>query len=175
MSVIFIAGVYGVGKSTVCDKLSESLNIPHYSASDIISKSNGEKYGRNKAVSDANSNQNILINEVEDILKKHEKIILSGHFCIFDKNQNVIELPTFVYEKIYLEKIILLEKDLSTIVGNLSIRDDKKYISSNISELQKMEKESAVKVSKYNNVPLYIYELLYSEADLKYLINMIGG
>mgnify|MGYP003308010611 CR=1 FL=1 len=46
--IIFVAGTYGVGKSTLCDKLSERLNIPSYSSGDLISEINGETYGANK-------------------------------------------------------------------------------------------------------------------------------
>lgn len=40
--VIFIAGVYGVGKSTICNNLNKSLGIPAYSSSKLISEINGE-------------------------------------------------------------------------------------------------------------------------------------
>lgn len=41
-STIFIAGVYGTGKSTMCTALSERLHIPAFSAGDLISMMNGE-------------------------------------------------------------------------------------------------------------------------------------
>ena len=43
MGVIFVAGSYGVGKSTLCEKLSYRMDLPFYSASDLISEVNGEK------------------------------------------------------------------------------------------------------------------------------------
>lgn len=46
--IIFVAGIYGVGKSTLCERLSISIGIPCYSAGDLISAINGEIYGRNK-------------------------------------------------------------------------------------------------------------------------------
>lgn len=60
MSTIFIAGVYGTGKSTVCSALSKELCIPAFSAGDLISSINGEQYGANKTVSDKNNNQVLL-------------------------------------------------------------------------------------------------------------------
>lgn len=41
--IIFIAGSYGVGKTTICNQLSKSLKIKAYSASDLISKQNNEQ------------------------------------------------------------------------------------------------------------------------------------
>lgn len=37
MGTIFLAGIYGVGKSTLANKLSIRTNIPNYSAGDLIS------------------------------------------------------------------------------------------------------------------------------------------
>ena len=65
--VIFVAGVYGVGKSTLCEKLSKELSIPFYSSGDLISKVNGELYGANKVVKDKSKNQNIISEPVEEI------------------------------------------------------------------------------------------------------------
>lgn len=65
MGVIFVAGVYGVGKTTICDRLSLEMGLPHYSASDLITKRIGEKYGENKVVSNVDNNQINLINAVK--------------------------------------------------------------------------------------------------------------
>ena len=59
--IYFFAGIYGVGKSTLCQKLSQITSIPFYSAGDLISEINGEIYGASKAVKDKNKNQDILI------------------------------------------------------------------------------------------------------------------
>ena len=44
--IIFVAGIYGVRKSTLCERLSISIGIPCYSAGNLISAINGEIYGR---------------------------------------------------------------------------------------------------------------------------------
>ena len=88
MGTIFVAGIYGVGKSTLCDTLSKELKIPAYSAGDLISSVNGERYGANKAVTDKISNQVILSMQVQKLLEVTPQILLAGHFCIFDKNKN---------------------------------------------------------------------------------------
>lgn len=97
MGTIFIAGSYGVGKSTLCEKLSHKVGIPFYSAGDIISRVNGEAYGANKAVSDKSGNQEILSEEINKILKIHPNILLAGHFCIFNKSNQVEHLSTEVF------------------------------------------------------------------------------
>ena len=39
MGTIFVAGTYGVGKSTLCNKLSTALKIPDFSAGDPLVQS----------------------------------------------------------------------------------------------------------------------------------------
>ena len=91
--IIFVAGIYGVGKSTLCERLSISIGIPCYSAGDLISAINGEIYGRNKTVVNKEKNQDILVTAVNERLQKDKTFILAGHFCIFDKSFNVERLP----------------------------------------------------------------------------------
>ncbi len=57
--IIFVAGIYGVGKSTLSERLGLSIGIPCYSAGDLISALNGETYGRNKIVVNKEKNQDI--------------------------------------------------------------------------------------------------------------------
>ena len=91
--IIFVAGIYGVGKSTLCERLGLFIGIPCYSAGNLISALNGETYGRNKTVANKENNQDILVAAVNDRLQKDTAFILAGHFCIFDKLFNVARLP----------------------------------------------------------------------------------
>lgn len=125
MGTIFVAGTYGVGKSTLCNELSTALKIPDFSAGDLISAVNGETYGANKVVRDKDANQNILASQVKQLLKSTPSIILAGHFCIFDINGNVDTLPSSVFYDLEIETILLLEASASQIIKNLSMRDKK--------------------------------------------------
>lgn len=125
MGTIFVAGSYGVGKSTLCNVLSKALDIPTFSAGDLIGNINGEQYGANKAVKNKDVNQDILDIEVKKKLEQYPTILLAGHFCLFDKSNCVEKLPNSIFEKISIEQILLLEADPVRISTNLSIRDKK--------------------------------------------------
>ncbi len=125
MGTIFVAGSYGVGKSTLCNVLSKALDIPTFSAGDLIGNINGEQYGANKAVKNKDVNQDILGIEVKKKLEQYPTILLAGHFCLFDKSNCVEKLPNSIFEKISIEQILLLEADPVRISTNLSIRDKK--------------------------------------------------
>lgn len=125
MGTIFVAGSYGVGKSTLFNVLSKALDIPTFSAGDLIGNINGEQYGTNKAVKNKDVNQDILGIEVKKKLEQYPTILLAGHFCLFDKSNCVEKLPNSIFEKISIEQILLLEADPVRISTNLSIRDKK--------------------------------------------------
>lgn len=166
MGTIFVAGIYGVGKSTLCSKLSKVLKIPDFSAGDLISAHNGEVYGSNKVVGDKNVNQNILVSQVKQVLKTDPNIILAGHFCIFDSHGNVDQLPSSVFYDLEIETIILLDAPISKIVKNLSIRDKKNYSENQIALLQKAETQKADEIAKGLNCNFYIHHMNFDETDV---------
>lgn len=170
MATIFLAGVYGVGKSTLGEKLSNQANIPYYSAGDLISKVNGEKYGANKLVVDKGKNQEILAECVAEILKKTGTIMLAGHFCIVNSQGWAERLPQNVYDQLHLQKIILLEADPHTVMTHLSGRDGKEYPLELIKNLIKQERQAAHETANRLNCPLIIHQMYYSEADITKLI-----
>lgn len=175
MGVIFVAGVYGVGKSTLCKALSQILKLPFYSASDLISKVNREKYGTNKAVKDKFYNQEILINEINKKLNKYPTILLAGHFCIFDKDNSVDILPKNVFKEMQIEQILLLETDVDRIIYNLKKRDGKQYTSTQILRLIKEEKIMAERVAKENECLLHIHKMEFNENDLDMCVSILNG
>lgn len=164
--VIFMAGAYGVGKSTLGNKISKELNIPFYSAGDLISENNNERYGANKFVKDKVENQNILVKAVENKLSKETTIILAGHFCIFNKNNEVEYIPKFVFQQMHLAKIILLETDATIIYNNLKKRDNKEYSIELIEELIRTERNTAKRMANNLNIPLIIHKMKFDSSDI---------
>lgn len=171
--VIFIAGAYGVGKSTLCNKLNNLLNIPAFSSGDLISKKNGEKYGTNKVVKDKDYSQQLLIDAVNKIIINSPKLILAGHFCIFNSTNGVEILPEFVYREIHLSKIILLEANADIIIDNLQHRDNKKYSLKEIKILSDTENLQAKKIAKELNIPLVPHKMKFDESDVNKIISVI--
>lgn len=162
----FVAGAYGVGKSTLCEKISSVLNIPFYSSGDLISKVNGESYGANKTVKDKTQNQNILVPAVNQLYLRYPTMLLAGHFCIFDKNTKVDVLPEDVFSQLKIIKIILLEADEETIVNHLAKRDNKFYLKEQIVELQSTERSQALKIASELEIPIVIHRMKFDDCDI---------
>lgn len=173
--VIFIAGTYGVGKSTLCDKLSEKLNIASFSSGDLISEINGEIYGKNKVVKDKTANQNILISSVKKKLSLYPFFLLAGHFCIFNKNCEVEILPEFVYKEMPILKLILLEANVERIINNIRFRDNKAYSLDAIKNLILTERKQAENISAQLNIPLYIHKMNFDQSDIDKISAIVQG
>lgn len=171
--VIYVAGVYGIGKNTLCKRISRLINIPFYSAGDMISEQIGEKYGKNKKVSNKEHNQDVLIECVNKKLIKNKTLILAGHFCILGNDNKSEELPAYVYEKLGISSIILLETDADIIIEHLKKRDSRNYSRELINDFIIRERKYAMKVSEMLTVPLKIYSMFYSEQDIKNIIDFI--
>ena len=175
MGTIFVAGAYGVGKSTLCEALTLALNVPAYSAGDLISQVNGEVYGVNKAVKDKINNQEILVNEVDRKLKKYPTILLAGHFCIFDKTNGIDKLPRNIFRRMRIEQILLLEADEERIIYNLNKRDGKKYTNEQIVNLLIEERVAAEQVAQENNCLLHVHKMAFDESDLDVCVSVLNG
>lgn len=172
-STIFIAGVYGTGKSTMGSALSERLHIPAFSASDLISAVNGEQYGANKAVADKDGNQVLLADRVQELNHENGRIILAGHFCIFNADNGVEVLPESVYSALNVTRIVLLEADIQTIVANLRYRDGKDYSEESVSMLIEKEREQSKRISKQLKCPLDIYKMTFTDRDSDHVASLL--
>ena len=166
MGVLFLAGIYGVGKSTLGETLSQRQGIPFYSAGDLISQVNGEIYGANKVVADKVGNQDILAIQIDRLLKQYDRILLAGHFCIVNKHGEVDCLPQEAFKNLHLDKIILLEATEEQILEHLRARDSKKYSSELVEALMQTEREMAYAVSAELNCPIATYCMTYSSTDV---------
>ena len=104
--VIFVAGIYGVGKSTLCEKLSKELKIPFYSSGDLISKVNGELY-----VFSGN------LGGVQDVYYRPTTFIISNPHIKVDGEIFTANIPVFEnpYEDVGQPTGVLMRNDMDWI------------------------------------------------------------
>lgn len=173
MGVIFVAGCYGVGKSTVIRQLSRLMSVPFFSASSLISEANNETYGANKFVADKKKNQKILLSKIEEKLKEHSRFFLDGHFCIFKQGNVIDPLPLDDLKVMHFEKIVLLEAEPDFILKNLSNRDEKTYTLKAITALMEAERQQATALSKMMQIPLQIHQMKFDDTDVQKILSAL--
>lgn len=155
-SVIFIAGVHGVGKSYICNQVKQRYNINHYSASKLIEGEKKQDFGSNKKIDQINENQDYLLNALAKLPFSNKPILLDGHFCIVNKHSEIIVLPYNTISSISPIGIILIVNSPNKIYKRIVQRDGKSDFNLEfIQKLQDKELLSAQDFKSKYNVPYY--------------------
>lgn len=170
MDYIFLAGIHGVGKSTLAANLEKELNLKSFSVSDLIRNAGKNLDASDKKTEGISQNQELWKMELNKLKITEEFLLLDGHFCLLDKNNNIITLPFTTFEGTQMSKIILMQKKSQTIRGNLLRRDNSEYSIDFLEKLQEIEKHQAIKYSKENNIRIFVYD---ESTDISKLINFI--
>ena len=98
---------------------------------------------------------------------------MSGHFCIFSKESEVIDLPQFVYEQLQIDLILLLEADVEIVNEHLFKRDSKIYAPDKILLLKNNENELSNKVSKQLNIEMINILMQFDGSDSDRICDLI--
>lgn len=72
-NIIFVGGIHGVGKSTVCKQVGEKLGIEYLSASDVLKWRDIKADYKDKNVEDIGYTQDKLIVGLNQIIKIDKK------------------------------------------------------------------------------------------------------
>lgn len=113
--IIFIGGVHGVGKTTLCESACSKFNVIHYSASDLIKKYSHIELPSNVRVKNINRNQDALISTINKHLDTNKNYLLDGHFCLLDQDGEITKIPLSTFTAMSPMAIILLHDNPSNI------------------------------------------------------------
>lgn len=91
--IIFVGGVHGVGKTTLCDDLAAKFNIEHFSASTLIAREKEEEHLRSKRVDNIAKNQDHLVVAINKYFNSTSWYLLDGHFCLLNKDNKITQIP----------------------------------------------------------------------------------
>ncbi len=150
--LIFIGGIHGAGKGTICNKICEQTNLVHISASEIL-KWNEISKPDNKKVESIQDTQDRLITGLDKALKENESYLLDGHFCLFNSKGEVEKVPMEAFEKIAPKLIAVVTTEIDLIKERLKKRDNKEYNFDLLNSMQTSERKYAQQVSSKLEVP----------------------
>lgn len=153
--VIFIGGIHGSGKGTLCQTISSEIGLPHFTASEVLKWDEVSPNMQNKKVVDITETQNRLILGLTHLKKKHQSFILDGHFCLFNKDGNVKKIALEVFQKIAPDYIVFIGAEAEEIHNRLKARDGVEYSLSTLIEMQNIEKKHAREVAQKLNIPYF--------------------
>lgn len=153
-NIIFIGGIHGVGKGTICSKIQREIDLMHLSASEILKWSEVSPDPTNKLVKDIPDTQQRLIKGLESVIEPSQRYILDGHFCLFDWDGKVNPVPIETFMKISPILLSVVICDVGIVANRLQARDNKKYDRMKIEKMQNIELEHAQLVADKLNVDL---------------------
>lgn len=147
-NIIFIGGIHGVGKGTLCKNVASALNMVHLTASEVLKWSDFTEDPSNKCVKDIHSTQDRLIENLNRIVQPNQIYLLDGHFCL-QNNEGIIEkVPDDIFMGINPLKIVLVTETPEEISKRLFQRDGKEYDVQLLKKMQDIEKEHALHISQ---------------------------
>lgn len=165
-NIIFIGGVHGVGKSTVCNKLAAHLKISYLSASDVLKWKDINVDVRNKLVTNIPDMQDRLIKGLQGIIEPNRYHILDGHYCLFNKEGVATKVPFSIFEVINPMYFVIIIGDAIKISEALKTRDQKIYSEESLVYMQTMELEYAKEIAQKLKTQLFVFDI--NQYDLNY-------
>lgn len=151
-NIIFIGGIHGVGKGTICKEIVLKTDLIHLTASQIL-KWEEISDCDNKLVKNINSTQDRLIKGLKNLIKKDKKYLLDGHFCLLNSDEIPSRIDEDTFDQINPKAIAIVIDNVEEIAKRLEARDGKIYDAKVLNELQQMEIEYAKYLSDKYSIP----------------------
>lgn len=177
MKTLLLSGVHGVGKGYLLEQIS--INTKAYtilSASNLIERYKDATDAGYKKVSSVKDNQEILLKALNEEQEKAEgTLIIDGHLCIINANDEVERIPDCFFERGQIDGIILLQDEASNISNRLKNRDNQLMTISFINEMQQKEINFATYLKNTYGIEYEIIKPQCNQAYFEEIIQRIGG
>lgn len=159
-NIIFVGGIHGVGKTTLCSKIINRTGLKHFSASELIKKvKHDDVCKKRKLVPDINENQNYLSIALNEYMNEDLTYLLDGHFCLLNNEGAITRIPFSTFQDVSPSCIVTVSDSVDNIISRLSKRDSETYDDKYISLFQKEEIEYSKYIAKSLRVPFYEFEM----------------
>ena len=173
-NIIFVGGIHGVGKSTICRRLCADLNLEYLSASELITDYKAMMATKNldkgKLVINISDNQAVLAAALRARKQSEVKRLLDGHFTLLDVNKQVKGIPLETFIAIMPKVLIVLVDDPGLIMERLLKRDGRKYDLALLAYMQEQELLHAKQIGF--QMSLDAHEVSINEAEhMKHIIS----
>lgn len=165
-SSIFLGGIHGVGKSSLCEKIFIPFGYECFTASQLI-KMSGGVLRRDKAVANLDQNQALLVSRVRRQQKKSFRFLLDGHFVLKGMDGELQKIPLEVFRCLKLTKLILLTGNEQDIAQRLNKRDGQRWEVGFLQDFQNIEREHAHFISQELGIPLLVCDIHNSLNKIK--------
>ena len=168
--IVFVAGIHGVGKSSMCARLAEAVGAAHLSSGALIRQSlmGTPESASEKPVGDVGKNQDALIAALS--AQGAREIILDGHFVLLKAAGTFADVPLATFAELAPVGVLLILDEAEAIATRLWARDGTRYDQSLLEELQRRENAAACEVTRAIGAPLRI---LHPNDDIRAIAPLV--
>jgi len=156
-SMVFVGGVHGVGKSTLCKRSFSPIGYRCVTASSLIT-AGGQRTNKEKLVNDAVDNQAVLLEQLRTAKKQYCRLLLDGHFTLINSQGQIEPIEPEIFRTMKLNQLILIKGCSDEISSRLKERDGKKWTSSFLKKFQSEEEAHARYISEEIDIPLQVFD-----------------
>lgn len=154
---IFLAGIHGVGKTYLAERLPTGGGLLHTSASRLIKEERSlPGWGADKHVSDVDENQIALAKAVRRHNVSGTALLLDGHFVLLDKEGLFVLLGVEVFETLNLSAVVLVEAQTEVVASRVRQRDGLDRSPEWLAEFMAKERTQAELICGRLHLPLRI-------------------
>ena len=158
--MIFLGGVHGVGKSSMCSELAQRFGLNVFGASAIIrAERQAPSTDSRTAVHDVRGNQELLIQGVRRrVAETVGQFVLDGHLALRTHDGAIECIDLKVFEALAVDYIICIRDDPQAIAKRLLVRDGVIHKVDDISALQFGELDHAGYVARKLQIQLDVIQ-----------------
>lgn len=161
MTVLFVGGVHGVGKSTCCSQVAQIAGCLHVSASGIIRREHaGAIAATGKLVADVGGNQDLLVRGFLAFKREAlgSSILLDGHFAMRNSSGVIEPVEIDVFKALGIDHLVCLVDEPNVIAVRLDQRDGQASANLEIADLQNAELQNARLVASTLGLPFTLLQ-----------------
>lgn len=161
MTVVFVGGVHGVGKTTICAQVAQLAGCLHVTASEIIRRERAQAIASaGKLVADVDGNQRLLIGGFHTLRQKAgaTPILLDGHFAMRNGVGEIQSVSVDVFRSLEIDRVVCLVDEPSAIAARIRQRDGTAPADREIADLQNAELRHARQVAAALAVPFTLLQ-----------------
>jgi len=163
---IFIAGIHGVGKTYLANRLPAGSGLLHTSASTLIKEQLAlSEWNVDKRVIDVDANQIALAQAVARHNANNTALLLDGHFVLLGQDGQYIPLGIEVFRTLNLLAVVLIEASPDVVAARIIQRDEIYRDPRWLADFMRRERAQADLVCTELKLPLSV---LSSPSDVEF-------
>jgi adenylate kinase len=171
--VVFVGGVHGVGKSSMCAHAAERVGATHLTASTLISEAKQDAIAAaGKRAADVPGNQELLLKRfAERTSTVSGVVLLDGHYTILNAHGEAVRLGADLFAALGVSTFLCIRGDAEAIRARLADRDGHGPSADDVSLHQQIELAQAAEVARQQGAELQVIEAF----DTVSLVAVLGG